>query len=110
MVCYQAVRISEQLWNASNLLFGSYHQNGVGFSKRSRGYQCTCNALCMLPYASCMDTEKIFILDKVLCERDTVYESVIEKLKLEGKFFHLRNEFHFSGVHGAMNRSGSRAK
>ena len=24
--------------------------------------------------------------------------------------FILRNEFHFSGVHGAMNRSGSRAK
>ena len=24
--------------------------------------------------------------------------------------FNLRNEFHFSGVHGAMNRSGSRAK
>ena len=24
--------------------------------------------------------------------------------------FQLRNEFHFSGVHGAMNRSGSRAK
>ena len=23
---------------------------------------------------------------------------------------HLRNEFNFSGVHGAMNRSGSRAK
>ena len=23
---------------------------------------------------------------------------------------HLRNEFHFSGVHGIMNRSGSRAK
>ena len=23
---------------------------------------------------------------------------------------YLRNEFHFSGVHGAMNRSGSRAK
>ena len=23
---------------------------------------------------------------------------------------HLRNEFHFPGVHGAMNRSGSRAK
>ena len=23
---------------------------------------------------------------------------------------HLRNEFYFSGVHGAMNRSGSRAK
>ena len=26
------------------------------------------------------------------------------------KCVHLRNEFHFSGVHGAMNRSGSRAK
>ena len=25
-------------------------------------------------------------------------------------FHELRNEFHFSGVHGAMNRSGSRAK
>ena len=24
--------------------------------------------------------------------------------------FYLRNDFHFSGVHGAMNRSGSRAK
>ena len=27
-----------------------------------------------------------------------------------GVKIHLRNEFHFSGVHGAMNRSGSRAK
>ena len=27
-----------------------------------------------------------------------------------GCALHLRNEFHFSGVHGAMNRSGSRAK
>ena len=26
------------------------------------------------------------------------------------KISYLRNEFHFSGVHGAMNRSGSRAK
>ena len=25
-------------------------------------------------------------------------------------YMYLRNEFHFSGVHGAMNRSGSRAK
>ena len=82
------VRISEQLWNASNLLFGSFHQNDVRFSERSRGYQCTCNALCMLSYATCMDTEKSFILDKVLCEGDTLYESVIEKLKSEGKFIH----------------------
>ena len=88
VVCYQAVRISEQLWNASNLLFGSFHQNDVRFSERSRGYQCTCNALCMLSYATCMDTEKSFILDKVLCEGDTLYKSVIEKLKSEGKFIH----------------------
>ena len=88
VVCYQAVSLSEQLWNASNLLFGSFHQNDVRFSEQSRGYQCTCNALCMLSYATCMDTEKSFILDKVLCEGDTLYKSVIEKLKSEGKFIH----------------------
>ena len=34
-------------------------------------------------------------MDKLLCFYLCIY---------------LRNEFHFSGVHGAMNRSGSRAK
>ena len=45
---YQAIRSSEQLWNASDLVFGSFHQNDVRFSEQSRGYQCTCNALCIL--------------------------------------------------------------
>ena len=52
-VCYQAIRLSEQLWNARDLVFGSFHQNDVRFCEQSRGYQCTCNALCMLSYAHC---------------------------------------------------------
>ena len=51
VVCYQAIRSSETLWNANDLVFGSFHQNDVRFSEQSRGYQCTCNALCMLSYA-----------------------------------------------------------
>ena len=35
---------------------------------------------------------------------------IIPKLSDDMKNIQLRNEFHFSGVHGAMNRSGSRAK
>ena len=30
--------------------------------------------------------------------------------KFHDRRVELRNEYHFSGVHGAMNRSGSRAK
>ena len=47
---YKAIRSSEQLWNASDLVFGSFLQNYVRFSEQSRGYQCTCNALCILSY------------------------------------------------------------
>ena len=85
---YEAVRSSEQLWNASDLVFGSFHQNDVRFSEQSRGYQCTCNALCMLSYSSCLDIEKSSILDKVLCEGDVLYQSVINKLREDGKFIH----------------------
>ena len=87
-VYYQAVKSSEQLWNASDLVFGSFHQNDVRFSEQSRGYQCTCNALCMLSYSTCLDTEKSCILDKVLCEGDVLYQSVISKLRKDGKFIH----------------------
>ena len=86
VVCYQAVKSSVQLWNACDLVFGSFHQNDVRFSEQSRGYQCTCNALCMLSYSSCLDTEKSSILDKVLCEGDVLYQSVIKKLREDGKF------------------------
>ena len=88
VMCYEAVRSSEQLWNASYLVFGSFHQNDVRFSEQSRGYQCTCNALCMLSYSSCLDIEKSSILDKVLCEGDVLYRSVINKLREDGKFMH----------------------
>ena len=88
VMCYEAERSSEQLWNASYLVFGSFHQNDVRFSEQSRGYQCTCNALCMLSYSSCLDIEKSSILDKVLSEGDILYRSVINKLREDGKFIH----------------------
>ena len=86
VVCYQAIRSSELLWNASDLVFGSFHQNDGRFSEHSRGYQCTCNALCMLSYAHCGDVDKSMVLDKVLCEGDALYQKVIRKLKSDGKF------------------------
>ena len=86
MACYQAIRSSELLWNASDLAFGSVHQNDGRFSEHSRGYQCTCNALCMLSYAHCGDVDNSMVLDKVLCEGDALYQKVIRKLKSDGKF------------------------
>ena len=88
MVCYQALKSSEQLWNASDLVFGSFHQNDVRFSEQSRGYQCTCNALCMLSYSLCHNVFDSLILDEVLCEGDVVYQTVINRLKSDGKFVH----------------------
>ena len=38
------------------------------------------------------------------------YECFYFILSSEINVYQLRNEFQFSGVHGAMNRSGSRAK
>ena len=86
VVCYQAIRSSERLWNASDLVFGSFHQNDVRFSEQSRGYQCTCNALCMLSYSLFLDVNDSLKLDKVLCEGDALYQTVISKLKSDGKF------------------------
>ena len=86
VACYQAIRSSELLWNASDLVFGSFHQNDSRFSEHSRGYQCTCNALCMLSYAHCSDVDNSMVLDKVLCQGDALYQKVIRKLKSDGKF------------------------
>ena len=83
---YQAIRSSELLWNASDLVFGSFHQNDVRFSEQSRGYQCTCNALCILSYSLCLDVDNSLMLDKVLCEGDALYQTVISNLKTDGKF------------------------
>ena len=88
VACYQAIRSSELLWNASDLVFGSFHQNDGRFSEHSRGYKCTCNALCMLSYAHCGDVDNSMVLDKVLCEGDALYQTVIRKLKSDGKFIH----------------------
>ena len=88
LVCYQAVRLSERLWNAGNLVFGSFHQNDDRLSLHSRGFQCTCNALCMLSYSLCHDVDNSQILDKVLCEGDALYQTVISGLKSDGNFDH----------------------
>ena len=86
VACYQAIRSSELLWNASDLVFGSFHQNDGRFSEHSRGYQCTFNALCMLSYAHCGDVDNSMVLDKVLYEGDALYQKVIRELKSDGKF------------------------
>ena len=83
---YQAIRSSEQLWNANDLVFRSFHQNDVRFSEQSRGYQCTCNALCILSYSLSLDVDNSLMLDKVLCEGDALYQTVISNLKTDGKF------------------------
>ena len=88
VACYQAIRSSERLWNASDIVFGSFHQNDGRFSEHSRGYQCTCNALSMLSYAHCGDVDNSMVLDKVLCEGDSLYQTVIRELKSNGKFIH----------------------
>ena len=88
VACYQAIRSSERLWNANDIVFGSFHQNDGRFSEHSRGYQCTCNALSMLSYADCGDIDNGMVLDKVLCEGDALYQTVIRELKSNGKFIH----------------------
>ena len=85
VACYQAIRSSELLWNASDLVFGSFHQNAGIFSEHCRGYQYTCNALCMLSYAHCSDVNNSMVLVKVLCEGDALYQKVIRKLKSDEK-------------------------
>ena len=76
-------------WNDLNsIVFGSFHQNDARFPEQSRGYQCTCNASCMLAYSISLDIENSSVLDKVLCEGNTLYQNVISKLKTDGKFIH----------------------
>ena len=77
---------SFQSWNARHILFGSFHQNNERFSEQSRGFQCTANALCMLGYSACLDINDGLILDKILCEGDSLYIKTMDRLKTDGKF------------------------
>ena len=75
-------------WNESlrHIIFGSFHQNNERFSNQSRGFQCTSNALCMLVYSAFLDINDGLILDKILCEGDSLYMNIVSKLKSDGKF------------------------
>ena len=84
--CFEIVTESFQQWNAKHIIFGSFHQNNDRFSKQSRGFQCTSNALCMLGYSAYLDIKNGLILDKILCEGDSLYIKTVDRLKTEGKF------------------------
>ena len=75
--------------NEHHMFFGSFHQNDAQFSDQSRGFQCTCNALCMLSYhTACTQIENSSSLDKILCDGDKLYQDVTAKLKAELRFIH----------------------
>ena len=74
-------RSIEQSWNARHIVFGSFHQNDRHFSEHSRVVQCTGNVLCMLSYSACHTIDKSSTLDKILCEGDAVYQTIINNLK-----------------------------
>ena len=50
-------------------MFGSFHQNDKRFVDQSRGFQCTCNALCMLVHD---ETQSSSVLDQVLDDGDAL--------------------------------------
>ena len=83
-----ARRSSSSLWNAGPIIFGSFHQNDKRFSELSRGFQCTCNALCMLTYSSCHEIDNSLVLDEILHDGDTLYKCTINSLKAHAKFVH----------------------
>ena len=68
-----------------NIIVSSFHQNNERFSKQSRGFQCTSNALCMLVYSAFLDINDGLVLDKILCEGDSLYMNIVSKLKNDGK-------------------------
>ena len=74
---------SPLIWNASQIMFGSFHQNDNRFSDQSRGFQCTCNALCMLV---CDEIQNGLELDKILYAGDVLYNTTVNSLKGQGKF------------------------
>ena len=70
-------------------IFGSFHQNDRRFSDQSRGFQCTCNALCMISYnAVCTRIENSSDLDKILFDGDRLYQNFTNGLKEQERFIH----------------------
>ena len=64
-----AIQTSPLLWNANRIMFGSFHQNDKIFVDQSRGFQCTCNALCMLVHDEIQSSS---VLDQVLDDGDAL--------------------------------------
>ena len=78
-----ATQPSPLLWNANQIIFGSFHQNDERFIDQSRGFQCTCNALCMLVHDEIQNSS---VLDEILYNGDELYNQTVNNLKAEGKF------------------------
>ena len=78
-----ATQSSALIWNANQIIFGSFHQNDKRFHDQSRGFQCTCNALCMLV---CEEIPNSFELDKILYAGDALYNTTVNSLKAQNKF------------------------
>ena len=82
--CSSTDSINEQL-----KIIGSFHQNDRRFSDQSRGFQCTCNALCMISHnAVCTGIENSSDLDKILYDADSLYQNVKNGLKEQEIFIH----------------------
>ncbi|MCG8077009.1 MAG: hypothetical protein JAY75_12290, partial [Candidatus Thiodiazotropha taylori] len=79
---------SSSLWNASHIIYGSFHQNDDRFSELSRGFQCTCNAICMLAYMTVNEIHNSSSLDEILHDGDSLYKKVVSDLKAQKKFSH----------------------
>ena len=75
--------LQPNLWNAEQIICGSFHQNDNRFLEQSRGFQCTCNALCMLV---CEEIKSSSELDKILFAGDVLYNTTVNNLKAQGKF------------------------
>ena len=75
--------LQPNLWNAEQIICGSFHQNDNRFLDQSRGFQCTCNALCMLV---CEEIQNSSELDKILFAGDVLYNTTVNNLKAQGKF------------------------
>ena len=74
------------LLNANHIIYGTFHQNDQSYSEQSRGFQCTCNSLCMVTYTSYGYIDSGSVLDEILHHSDILYQNTINVLKREGKF------------------------